>query len=140
MDEQQKKALYGLTAIFSLIGAILLLAFPIGVWVTYPYYYYYISVGSAYAPLIILMALCLFYCMAINVLLIVAPEQIPDEKYIKYTLYTAFLAFFLCLIGGIAFLALASGALDWWLGAGFYGGLIGSLITMILTYIAQKYK
>lgn len=139
MEKQEKTVLYGLSLIVSLVGAILLLATDFsGFW--NGVYYGYIDLESDAVSGLVITSLFLFYCAIVNLLFIINPDKRPDERFVKLARLLSLLAFIICTIGGIAF-AIAMGIDDvweWWFGAGFYGGIIGSLLTFIFMYIAEK--
>ncbi len=131
--------------ITSAVGAILLLATNFGGFNGSNYYlgvYIWGGVnilsGISGVP-IILAAILLFYCLAISVLILKAPEKIPDRKFVKYGFFAAVIVFILSIIGGIVFAAVAyEEDWWWWFDAGFYGGVIGGLLTAILFYLGEK--
>ncbi len=131
--------------ITSAIGGILLLALDFGGWNGSNYYlgvYIWGSIGAWNGVLsipIVISGLLLLYCMGISILVLRFPEKIPDKKYIKYGLYASILVFILCLIGGIVFaVELTIEDAWWWFDAGFYGGIIGSLLTAIFFFFGLK--
>ena len=138
MEKQEKTALYGLSLIVSLVGAILLLATEFsGYWTSSVTVW--IGLESDAVSGLVLAAIFLFYCAIINLLLLVNPDKIPNENLVKFAKYLALITFLLCAIGGIAFAAIVDADVEgWWFGAGFYGGIIGSLLTFIFMYIADK--
>ena len=77
--------------------------------------------------------------MGISILILKFPEKIPDKKYVKYGLYASIIVFLLCVIGGIIFAVDMTIEEAWWgFSAGFYGGIIGSLLTAILYFLGMK--
>jgi hypothetical protein len=131
--------------ITSALGAILLLATNFGGFDGSNYYlgvYVWGGIGAysgVYGLPILLTAILLLYCLIISILVLRFPEKIPDKKFIKYGLYAAVLAFILSIINGIAFAVVAeSEEWWWWFDAGFYGGVIGGLLTAILFYMGEK--
>ena len=138
MENQQKMAMYGIIAVLSLIGAVLLVTFSFGEWKVDDYYYW-ASAGTFYGVLIVPVALLLFYCSAIYIIQIIAPGKLPEIME-KLVLYFSLTAFIVCLLGGIFFqvkLAIDN-PVDWWFGAGFYGGIIASPLTALFAFIVQK--
>jgi len=131
--------------ITSAIGGILLLALDFGGWDGSNYYLgVYIWGGidawnSIFSIPIVISGFLLLYCTGISILVLRFPEKIPDKKYVKYGLFASTLVFILSLIGGIVF-AIEMDLEDvwWWFDAGFYGGIIGSLLTAILFYLGLK--
>ncbi|KKM27114.1 hypothetical protein LCGC14_1577960 [marine sediment metagenome] len=88
---------------------------------------------------IIISGFLLLYCMIISVLILKAPDKIPDRKFVKYGFFAAVIALILLIIGGIVFAAVAyEEDWWWWFDAGFYGGVIGGLLTAILFYLGEK--
>ena len=132
--------------ITSTIGAILLLATRFGGFDGSNYYlgvYVYGGItafnSGLYGVPIIIMGILLLYCMMISLLILRAPDKIPDRKFVKYGFFAAVLEFILSIIGGIAFAIVAEDEeWWWWFEAGFYGGAIGGLLTGILFYLGEK--
>ena len=131
--------------ITSAIGGILLLALDFGWWDGSNYYlgvYIYGWIGAWNGLIgvpIIISGFLLLYCMAISILVLRFPEKIPDKKYVKYGLYASIIVFILCIIGGIIFAVEMTIEDAWWgFSAGFYGGIIGSLLTSILYFLGLK--
>ena len=131
--------------ITSAIGGILLLALDFGWWDGSNYYlgvYIYGGIGAWNGVIslpIIISGFLLLYCMGISILVLRFPEKIPDKKYVKYGLYASTLVFILSLIGGIIFAVEMTIEEAWWgFSAGFYGGIIGSLLTAILYFLGLK--
>ena len=131
--------------IVSAVGWILLLATPFGGFDGSNYYlgvYLYGGVGAwsgVYGLPILLSAIFLLYCTVMSILILRFPEKIPDKKFIRYGFYLAALEFILSIINGIVFAAVAeSEEWWWWFDAGFYGGIIGGLLTGILFYLGEK--
>ncbi len=131
--------------ITSAIGAILLLATKFGGFDGSNYYLGVTVIGGIaswsglYGVPIIIMGILLLYCMMISLLILRAPDKIPDRKFVKYGFFAAVLEFILSIIGGIAFAINAEyEEFWWWFDAGFYGGVIGGLLTAILFYLGEK--
>ena len=131
--------------IVSLVGFILVLAIDLGGFNGSNYYlgvYLWGGIGAfsgVYGIPIILTAFLLLYCVAISILVLKFPEKIPGKKYIKFGLYAALGALILTIINGIIFAAVATDE-DWWwwFDAGFYGGVIGALLTAVFYYLGEK--
>ena len=88
---------------------------------------------------IIIAAFLLLYCMIISLLILKAPDKIPDKKFVRYGFFAAVSEFILSIIGGIIFAAIAwEEDWWWWFDAGFYGGVIGGLLTAVLFYLGEK--
>ena len=131
--------------ITSAIGGILLLALDFGWWDGSNYYlgvYIYGGIGAWNGVIslpIIISGFLLLYCMGISILVLRFPEKIPDKKYVKYGLYASTLVFILSVLGGIIFAVDMTIEEAWWgFDAGFYGGIIGSLLTAILYFLGLK--
>ncbi len=145
MSENRSVTFFVGALITSAVGAILLLATDFGGFNGSNYYlgvYMWGGVGAfsgvSGVPIII-TAFLLLYSMIISILVLKFPEKIPDKKYVKYGLYSAVGAFILSIIGGIIFAAIATDEeWWWWFDAGFYGGIIGSLLTAIFYYMGEK--
>ncbi|MBY9005370.1 MAG: hypothetical protein KGD63_01295 [Candidatus Lokiarchaeota archaeon] len=140
MEDSEKTTFYGLALIVSLIGAILILVTEFaGYWTSGEWGW--IGVDSAAAAILVPLAIFLFYSTIINLILITKPDRIPNKNLIKYAKLLCFVTFLLFLIGGIAYAIIIEleEVESWWFGAGFYGGIIGSLLSFLFMYIAEKY-
>jgi hypothetical protein len=145
MSENRSSTFFVGALITSAVGAILLLATDLGGFNGSNYYlgvYLWGGVGSfsgVYGIPILITAILLLYSMAISILVLKFPEKIPDRKYIKYGLYAAAAAFILTIINGAIFAIVATDE-DWWwwFDAGFYGGIIGGLLTAVFYYMGEK--
>jgi hypothetical protein len=139
---------YGLIFILSVIGTILFAFTEFGGYTTPPYYYYSVSLESsfsnpdliAYAPLFIL-ATCFFL---FNIFLSLKELNIIKTSFpsnsAKLGFYSSLGILGISAVGGIAFEVLLgdSGARDWWLGSGFYAGIIGGILLPLLYYFVMK--
>ncbi|MHA2283213.1 MAG: hypothetical protein ACXAC5_20415 [Promethearchaeota archaeon] len=145
MSENRSLTFFVGALIASAAGGILLLATDLGGFNGSNYYlgvYIWGGVGSftlGYGLPILATALLLIYCLAISILVLKFPEKIPDRKFIKFGFYAALAAFILTIINGIIFAAVATYE-DWWwwFDAGFYGGIIGALLTAVFFYLGEK--
>jgi len=139
---------YGLIFILSILGAILFVFTEFGGYTTPPYYYYSVSLESsfnnpdliAYAPLFILV-ICLFL---LNIFLPLKELNIIKTSFpsnsAKLGFYSSLGILVISAVGGIAFEAILSdsNARDWWLGTGFYTGIIGGILLPLLYYFIMK--
>ena len=145
MSENRSLTFFVGALITSAVGWILLLATPLGGFNGSNYYlgvYLWGGIGAfsgVYGIPILLTAILLIYCMAIAVLVLKFPEKIPDKKFIKFGLYAAVAALILTIISGAIFGGVATDE-DWWwwFDAGFYGGVIGGLLTAVFFYMGEK--
>ncbi|MBN1214346.1 MAG: hypothetical protein JXA99_02780 [Candidatus Lokiarchaeota archaeon] len=139
MEQSQKVVYYGLALITSLIGAVLILVTEFsGYWTSI--ITAWIGVDSAAAVILVPLALFLFYSVVINLLLIANPDKIQNKNLIVLAKFLCLITFILCIIGGIVFIAIVEidGVSGWWFGAGFYGGVIGGILSFIFMYLAEK--
>jgi len=139
---------YGLIFVLSVIGAILFVFTEFGGYTTPPYYQYSVNLESsfsnpdliAYAPLFIL-ATCFFL---LNMFLPLKELNIIKTSFpgnsAKLGLYSSLGILAISAVGGIAFEVILSdsGARDWWLGSGFYAGIIGGILLPLLYYFIMK--
>ncbi|KKN33200.1 hypothetical protein LCGC14_0805950 [marine sediment metagenome] len=144
MAEDQTVPYFIGALITSAISWILLLATPFSGFNGSNYYLGVYVYGAVWAwslvgvPILI-NAILLIYCTLISVLILRFPDKIPDRKYVKYGVFISVGAFILTIINGIVFAAVAwEEDWWWWFGAGFYGGVIGGLLTAILFYLGEK--
>ncbi|KKK42418.1 hypothetical protein LCGC14_0688560 [marine sediment metagenome] len=145
MSENRSEMFFVGALITSALGGILVLATRLAGFDGSNYYLgvlLYGGIGAfsgVYSILILLAGFLLIYCMIISILVLKFPEKIPDRKYVKYGLYASAGAFILTIINGIIFAVVATDEeWWWWFEAGFYGGVIGGLLTAIFYYMGEK--
>ena len=140
------RKIFALSFLFSLAGAVMLMAFDFAGWYNHTQYvesWSYIGFYEATPVimfLIILVVFFLFYNMIISLKGLQADPYTPTPKALKLGMVFAFLAFLMVLIGFIVFeIEMRDDPpTNWWMGEGFYGGLFGSLLTFILQYMAYR--
>lgn len=139
---------YVSTLVLSVIGAILFLFTEFAGYTAAPYFYWYsVSFESTfynpdhaiYAPIFILVAF-LFLLNAIISLkgLNIVKMKTPMSA-AKLGLYSSIGILIISVVGGVAFEVILSesSASDWWLNTGFYAGLIGGVLLMMLFYFVM---
>ena len=143
---QQRNNYFIVGFIFSLIGALLLLFGGFGWW--YNHYYSGVTehgwVGvSLDQPLssiiIIFVALCMLYGSYIAFLGFqnkIEPNLM--EKNILRALIASAVALGIVIVGAIIFVLSVIDADQWDFDPGFYGGLIGSAVELLMFYLIQK--
>jgi amino acid transporter len=131
--------------ITSLAGAVLLLATDFAGAYWYGYYtegWLYIGAFNAiyFAAIIIPLAIALFVCTLLAAQCMGSHQLRSPLKKLRTGFILALIVFILVIIGGIAFVivSISEDYTDWWFDPGFYGGAIGSLLTMILFRLALK--
>ena len=130
LKKNQLRIAYLLVFIFSLTGAILLLATDFLDWYDYPLYGW-ISVDSdIYGPLIAMGAIFLLICSFIGIVGIYNPSFV-NKQTLFFGVFMSTLVFLMIIIGILIAAGDLSDADSWDPDAGFYGGIIGSLLTMI---------
>jgi hypothetical protein len=137
---------YGLILILSIIGTILFTFTDFGGYLGY--YRYSISLESsfnnpdliAFAPLYILVV-CLFL---LNIFIPLKELKIIKTSFPKNSaklgFYSSLLILIISAFGAIAMEVILSeaDAVDWWLDAGFYAGIIGGILLPLLYYFTMK--
>ncbi len=131
------KPFYALALMTSIVGGIMLATLEFGGWYNYDYYNRVRSWGS-FGPFsssggfIIFMAVSatLFLCsyIALRGLTSKAPLS---RMYIWTGLSAALIVFLIVIIGAAAFFITNDASVNW-LSAGFYGGALGSFLTLLL--------
>ena len=133
-----KIAFLAFGAVFSLVAAILVFFFDFGGWWLgggYSNYYYWI--GSENAPVwsqlfLVLLGLLFLALLALSVILGILLLTGKGEKFIKIFGFIgmggAIFAFLLTFITWGMFAIIAGDYYELWLGTGFYGALVGSLL------------
>ena len=94
----------------------------------------YIGLLTVYFPLIAVLSGTLLYCGYVSFTALRHPEQSPDPRYIDLAYKGSVAVFSTVLVGALVFatIMLTNEPDDWWLDSGFYGGMIGSLLTAVL--------
>ena len=124
-----------ISAIFCLIGAILMLVTSYAGYVNY-YTYAIWADHYVFGPIIIIAAILLFICMGISIMGLIKMELLEKNRML-FALITATGALILNLIGiGLAFIWLFE--VDWWPGAGMIGGTIASIIATVIFAIVWR--
>ncbi len=132
-----------LALIFSLVGAILMIATPWAYW-WYRYqgggYIYYgsgvVNIASGPEGIFILFAALLLFICAIISFLTLIPGKITSKTPIVISLILAFIVLIMIVIGAtITAAVLNSEGLYWTFGAGFYGGISSAILTILFTLI-----
>ncbi|MHA2060378.1 MAG: hypothetical protein ACW976_06350 [Candidatus Ranarchaeia archaeon] len=135
--------------VLSIIGGILFVFTEFAGYVTPPYsYVYLVSLESTfynvdhliYAPLFLLVGGLFFFNT------FVAMKELEfikiDLPFVnpQYGFFSAIGILAISAVGGVAFelIMAGSGAINWWLGTGFYAGLIGGILITILYYLLSK--
>lgn len=136
LKENRLRVIHLLAFIFSLTGAILLFTTDFLEWYNYPGVYGWINIDSdVYGPIITMAALFLLICTFISIVGIYNPIFVKKATLLLADLFSI-IVFLMSLMGII----IAAGDLDvytsWNPDAGFYGAIIGSLLTMILFGVA----
>jgi len=130
LKENRLRIVLLLAFIFSLTGAILLFATDFLEWYNYPYYGWINVDSDIYGPIIIMAGLFLLICTFISIPGIYNPSFVNTPT-LLLALLLSIIVFLMTVIGII----IAAGDLgeynSWNPAAGFYGGIIGSLLTMI---------
>ena len=144
MDKKQLLRISSLLAfLFSLTGAIFLLFTPWSYW-----WYSYVSGGWRYSgagtvnvgtpgagAFILLAAIFLLICALISILAFI-PGKIASRTPILISLIFAIMVLVLIVLGAVVTAAIMAADNNYWeFGAGFYGGLSGTLFTILFTLI-----
>jgi len=160
MEKGTKRLYFIFTLIFSLAGGILLLITDFGgyYWYSYngpSYGWVYISAGASVGGWFGFFAVAslLFFCSIVSLNVILRLEDIEfmkinEEQLIKWGIIFGYIVGTICILGAIILVIVANTQdvawVDVWLDVGFFGGLIGSGITVFLfkfyQYKLQKEK
>jgi hypothetical protein len=142
-----KETIFKLSTLLALIcsasGAILMLVTPWSYW-----WYSYVSGGWRYSGagtvniwtpgagiFILLAVLFLFICALISLIALI-PGKITSRTPIVISLIFAIIVLIMIVIGVVITAALmAADNVYWAFGAGFYGGISGTLLTILFTLI-----
>jgi hypothetical protein len=85
-------------------------------------------------------ALLLFFVSYTSFQALSDPQQEGLAEKVQLGIYTSVTSLTVLLIGGLLFatILILEGDTDWWLDLGFYGGVIGSGLTLALLYLIKK--
>lgn len=133
--------------ITSAVGAILLLALDFGGWNGSNYYlgvYIYGALNawnSIYSIPITISGFLMLYCMYVCIQSLRFPDKVQTNKHLNYAFYASIIVLILSVLEGLIFgISLEVDDAWWWFDSGFYGGVIGGLLTAIIFFIALKNK
>ena len=142
-----KKVLFRISSIlaliFSVTGAILMLVTPWSYWWTSGSgggirWWVSGTVGvwtAGVGPFLILAALLLFICAIISLLALI-PDKITSKLPLIISLLCSIVVLVMIVIGAVlTAVIMAADELYWTFGAGFYGGISGTLLTILFTLI-----
>ena len=133
--------------ITSVVGSIMLLADDFGGW------YYQISYGgtqvdrygsvglwSVYFPVILVLAGVLLYGTYVSYLGLRPGSPAPSRNIVRRAYLGAVGVFVVMIMAALAFnlIMVAQDLEDWWLDAGFYGGIIGAGLSALLLRLGLK--
>lgn len=144
---ERKSSLYVGSFLTSILGGIIPLISDFAGWYNYDAYnkvetrgWIYLSADSpGAAAILIIVALCLFYCTYISYLGLKSAGKLAQQN-VRTGLLSAGTAFVIVLFSGLAFTVamLSDEPTDWWLDTGFYAGFIGSGLTVLFFHLASK--
>ena len=113
-----------------------------GGWYNYNYYagfreWGYIGISSPISLLgVIFFALPFIYCSFVSLKGAQNPNSLsPHTVALAYRV--SIIGVILIIIAAVVFVVAVSGADDWWFDAGFYGSMIGGLLTVIMLRMAK---
>ncbi|HKZ93669.1 MAG TPA: hypothetical protein VJ249_03695 [Candidatus Bathyarchaeia archaeon] len=145
MSKSNSSSFFVGSLITSLVGAFLLVLEDFAGWYNYGYYaeswgWIGLSIDTPLAvALILVVVLALLYTSFISVKGLQLKGEI-NKRTIRSGLIASSLAFVIVLVGAITFVVsiLESEPSEWWFGAGFYGGLLGSGLTALLFFFQHR--
>jgi hypothetical protein len=148
MTDNQSVPYYVGALITSVLGGILLVVTDFAGWDGSNYYLGIYEEGwvgiDAGGPLAILifggLAAALFYSTGLSVFTLMNQDSTLDRKWFQLGILLAIAVAIISLIGGLYFVVsmLSDEPEDWWLDAGFFGGVIGGALTAVFLYLAQR--
>lgn len=136
-------------AVVSLIGGILLIVLDFAGWYNYNagvetwgwIGFQGFEEGNFVGILFIFLGLSLFYTTSISILALAKPDTFePTRKTLLIGFFNALAVFLIVLIGGIVFEVVLAidDPTNWWLGGGFYAGIIGAPMTAFFLYMCLR--
>ena len=141
MDSNPASPLFVGSLITSVVGAVLLLATDFAGW--FSSYggggirvqeYGSIHLLTVFFPLIAVLSATLIYCAYVSFKALSNPDDPPDTVAIDRAYKGSVAVFATVIVGALVFsiIMLIDEPDDWWLDSGFYGGMIGALLTAVL--------
>ena len=96
--------------------------------------------GILSAIILVFCAFLLFYVSYISYQALTEPQMEGFPEKIQYGIYSSIISLAILLAGGIIFalVLIIEGDSDWWFDIGFYGGIIGSGLTLGLLNLIKK--
>lgn len=126
----------------SFVGTLLLIFTDFGGWYNYNYYagfreWGYIGISSPISLVgVIFFALPFIYCSFVSLKGAQNPNSLsPQTVTLAYRI--SIIGIVLIIIAAVVFVVAVSGSDEWWFGAGFYGSVIGGLLTVIMLRMAK---
>lgn len=134
--------------IVSVIGGFTILFGEFAAWDESNYYLQLFSGGyidvSLENPLsAIILGCCaflLFFVSYISFQALSNPQQEGLTEKVQFGIYTSLISLAILLAGGLIFALILTieGEAYWWFDLGFYGGVIGSALTLVFLYLIKK--
>jgi hypothetical protein len=137
-----RSALFVGALLGSLVGVLLLIFTDFGGWYNYNYYagfreWGYIGISSPISLLgVIFFALPFIYCSFVSLKGAQNPNSLSPQT-VALAYRVSIIGVALIIIAAVVFVVAVSGADDWWFDAGFYGSMIGGLLTVIMLRMAK---
>ncbi|MHA2306247.1 MAG: hypothetical protein ACXACU_12740 [Candidatus Hodarchaeales archaeon] len=146
MSEQSNSHFYVGSLITSGIGGILIILFDFAWWYNYnagvrSWGWIDLSLDNLLsAPILLFVAACLFFCTYISFVRLQSPDNEVNSPLLQSVFLAAIVACVVVLVGAIVFIVvmLLDEPSEWGFDVGFYGGLIGSALTIVLLYLAKS--
>ena len=93
-----------------------------------------IGLLTTYFPLIAVLSATLLYCVYVSLTALRDTEEGPNPVHVDLAYKGSIAVFGTVLVGALVFVVimLTEEPDDWWLDSGFYGSLLGSLLTAVL--------
>ena len=141
MKDNNLNAFFVGSLIASVVGAVMLLVDDFGGW----YYqisfasvpldrYGEVSLFSVYSPIVAVLAAAMLFSGYVSYLVLRSDEPEPSARLLRRAYSSSVAAFGATAVLAIIFTIVMStqDVEDWWLGGGFYGAAVGSVLSAIL--------
>ena len=137
-----RSALFVGALLGSFVGALLLIFTDFGGWYNYNYYagyreWGYIGISSPISLIgVVFFALPFIYCSFVSLKGAQNPNSLSPQT-VALAYRVSIIGVVLIIIAAVVFVIAVSGADDWRFDAGFYGSMIGGLLTVIMLRMAK---
>lgn len=89
------------------------------------------------APFILIGVVCFFYSVYFSIIKVLKKEEYLSRCSLNIGFFLSIVALVIVILGAILVVIIGIDATEWWFDAGFYGGIIGGILNLLL-YVLIK--